>query len=504
MRLALLVIVRLLGMSRAEKDGSLANAGKYKQLLIYVGRRTTAACHRPPPRPPPRSPPPRPLPSSSLRPPPPRPPPAYPPPKAPPPAARLPQLSAGAVMTVALRSRCLRATQCSARAAPSSAPSWSAATSVSAGNFHTCGIDNQGGMHCWGLGTGNQTTAPALPRGTTWVAVSAGYYYTCGLTSSAAVLCWGANPADSTLPALTQGTRYTSVAVARDNLFGVTAGICGLISNGSLTCTGRSTSSVPQLPGGLAWTAVTVGGTHACGLVSNGSLACWGTASIGAVAVPTLPAGMRWVGLAAAGQATCGILSNGSLACWGDLAHDFTTPDRGHRPYVVPRLDSGARWVAVDIGVGDLGCHVCGLDSNGGIKCWGSDLNGATEVPTLGRGTTWTAVAVGTTHACGLTSGGGLLCWGGRTAFPAYPVLYENGQAVVPSLGGGQAWGPFAGAAPRSPPPSPASPPPPCSQLGDYCVWTSDCCPLHDGHTVFCGFASGFEYFGEEPSCLSS
>jgi|GEM_PF-2623170 len=81
--------------------------------------------------------------------------------------------------------------------------------SVSAGNAHTCAIKAGGSLYCWGeasnwgrlgLGMGMtgpgdsadvrspvEVTAPAL----TWASVTAGQFHTCGIASGGALYCWG-------------------------------------------------------------------------------------------------------------------------------------------------------------------------------------------------------------------------------------------------------------------------------------------------------------------------
>ena len=69
---------------------------------------------------------------------------------------------------------------------------------LSAGYFHTCGIQADGQAQCWGTDSFGQTGGlgrpgrPGLVAGDyRWAAISPGQLHTCGLTESGAAYCWG-------------------------------------------------------------------------------------------------------------------------------------------------------------------------------------------------------------------------------------------------------------------------------------------------------------------------
>ena len=77
-------------------------------------------------------------------------------------------------------------------------------TMVSAGDYHSCGITNNGTGYCWGygispsrLGNGqsgffNTPSAVTFPAGVTaWAEISAGYDYSCGRGTTGGLYCWG-------------------------------------------------------------------------------------------------------------------------------------------------------------------------------------------------------------------------------------------------------------------------------------------------------------------------
>jgi hypothetical protein len=99
---------------------------------------------------------------------------------------------------------------------------------------------------------------------------------------------------------------------------------------------------------------------------------------------------------------------------------------------VCPAGTSTWRYGAEDIlecrGAGGLdagGFHTCGVDINGGAKCWGYNGFNQTSVPKKlvkweengvpyaeERDDTWYAVAAGSFHSCGITTEMKAKCWG--------------------------------------------------------------------------------------------
>ena len=61
--------------------------------------------------------------------------------------------------------------------------------SVSAGEFHACGVRSNGSVACWGWDGYGQATPPAG----SFVSVSAGWGHTCGVRIGGSVACWGIN-----------------------------------------------------------------------------------------------------------------------------------------------------------------------------------------------------------------------------------------------------------------------------------------------------------------------
>ena len=70
-------------------------------------------------------------------------------------------------------------------------------TQVSAGYYHTCGLQTDGTIACWGMDTNGQSTPPA----NVFSYLSAGGLHTCGILPDGTLSCWGLdNYGQSTAP----------------------------------------------------------------------------------------------------------------------------------------------------------------------------------------------------------------------------------------------------------------------------------------------------------------
>jgi alpha-tubulin suppressor-like RCC1 family protein len=287
-------------------------------------------------------------------------------------------------------------------------------TQVCGGGRHTCALNGQGQVFCWGANDFGQLGVPATPRSATPQRVagitSAVKHVTCGLdhtcvtTADRTVLCWGRNQ-------------------------------CGQLGGG-----GADANPHPQpvaLAGPLAGSAavgISAGQVHTCAFDTSGQLYCWGcngdlVLGTGATdktdhfaSAPSIaPANVAGVG--AATKHTCTVStagSGGQVLCWGtesagELGNGGAPSDATGAPAPVATAEAGILAGAA-ITAGDA--HTCMLDTNQNIWCWGS--NGAGQLGIAGADTvdvtrraTGTAFAVdaGGAHTCALV-GTNVLCWG--------------------------------------------------------------------------------------------
>lgn len=279
------------------------------------------------------------------------------------------------------------------------------ATTVAAGNNHTCAITKGGGVKCWGkndagqLGNGGivQQSYPVGVSGLTSgvTGISAGLSHTCALTYSGGVKCWGENSSGQ-LGDGTSTDRRTPIDVS-----GLTSGVL----------------------------AIAAGQFHTCALTAGGGIKCWGDNSNGQIGnggyavqrtpvnVTGLTSGMKAV--AAGYWHTCGLTTGGGMKCWGnntdgELGNGNTTD----QPTAVDAtgLTTGIQAIAA----GDF--HTCALTTGGGAKCWGFNSNGQlgngnttnqlTAVNVTGLASGVVALSAGYTHTCAVLSSGNAKCWG--------------------------------------------------------------------------------------------
>ncbi|HJQ89685.1 MAG TPA: hypothetical protein VJ820_19745 [Propionibacteriaceae bacterium] len=188
-------------------------------------------------------------------------------------------------------------------------------TSIHSGFFANC-AQGQAGIYCWGqantLGNGSTSNAlvatPTLAAGgANYALIDTGIFNSCGLSSAGDAFCWGyqfsgelangTTTGSSPTPTTVQGgLRFTTIDLNSHNSF--IGSTCGVVPAGGAwcwgsnqfgqlgapsaeVCTSGSTnyacSSAPlEVSGGLTFTSVSVGMTHACGATPGREVYCWG------------------------------------------------------------------------------------------------------------------------------------------------------------------------------------------------------------------------------------
>lgn len=309
------------------------------------------------------------------------------------------------------------------------------AARLSAGNIHTCQVNDDGTVRCWGhngagqLGDGTTTTrlTPVAVTGlANAIGVASGGGHSCALLANGTVRCWGGN----FLGQLGDGTtisKLTPVAVTGlSNAVAIAAGsshTCALLGDGSVRCWGLnnkqqtavSGNSNQLTPAQVASNAVSVtaGSEHTCALLANGTIRCWGSNDSGQLGSSSL---QNVTAITAGSFHTCALLADGTGRCWGD--NNYGTLGDGTRtdsstPVAVAGLGN---IVALDAG----GRHSCALLANGTAQCWGnlsySLATGGIQVipfPTAVVGLTDAeAISAGGAHNCAIQANGVVRCWG--------------------------------------------------------------------------------------------
>lgn len=225
------------------------------------------------------------------------------------------------------------------------------ARSIDAGYEHTCIINADAKVQCWGnngsgqLGDDTYTSRSyALPELLSDVIqLATGSYHSCALTQDDKVYCWGRNDfgqvgagiigAPIKLPTQVQGLP--------PNIAKISAGAnqsCAITQGGELYCWGDN--STGQLADGtdtasaapkpitalMQVTQVSIGGLHLCAIDATNALYCWGgnaRSQLGdgttqARMSPTRVMGLSDVKSVTTGSAhTCALLTDDTFSCWG-------------------------------------------------------------------------------------------------------------------------------------------------------------------------------------------
>ncbi len=363
---------------------------------------------------------------------------------------------------------------------------------ISLGDTHTCAIQDNGRIKCWGrnaegqLGDGTTldraapTAIPGLNSGS--VTIAAGAYHTCALNHGGQALCWGSNLygqlGDGTLT-----TRFMPWGVSGLNgsAYAIDGGFyhtCALTSAGGVKCWGYN--SYGQLGDGThtdrvapvdvvglnsGARAIAAGDYHSCAIAANGRVVCWGENSAGQLGngtminqntpVDVIDLGGHVLALTAGGQHSCALTDTGAVKCWGrnDFGQlgDGTNTNRT-APVEVAGLTGGVRAVSA----GHM--HTCAVMTTGSVKCWGRNGNGQlgdgtkrdrnTPVDVSGLTSGAQDVASARDHTCALLETGGMKCWGDNrygqlgnnsqtTRTTPVDVLGLNGRAQALSAGDG-------------------------------------------------------------------
>jgi len=186
------------------------------------------------------------------------------------------------------------------------------ASSVFAGERHSCALDATGAAWCWGANDFGQLGIGAIDArvrpnpvkvsgGIAFASLAVGQRHTCGVTARGEAFCWGAND----------------------------------VAQLGASAAGPSTPLPVRVAGGLAFAALAAGRGHTCGLTTLGEVFCWGDRSVGQVGsgsqgVQRLPASVtiaeQFTALSAGDDFACALSTAGDAYCWGsDSRHQLGT-----------------------------------------------------------------------------------------------------------------------------------------------------------------------------------
>jgi alpha-tubulin suppressor-like RCC1 family protein len=201
---------------------------------------------------------------------------------------------------------------------------------VAVGNEYTCSLDGSGTIHCWGGGISGQlgnnrhgkcfincggpVYAVTLPGPASYIAT--GDATTCAIIASdGSVMCWGINATDQ--------LGYAPIAADGGAIDPCCAFDCGF-SGGLPKCEDH-----PILVNGVTNAkALAIGVGHVCALLKDSSVMCWGANDKGQLGIgssntapvptPTKVTGVsNVVELVSGAYHVCALEKDGTVWCWG-------------------------------------------------------------------------------------------------------------------------------------------------------------------------------------------
>lgn len=251
---------------------------------------------------------------------------------------------------------------------------------VSAGGNHTCAIQDDDSLWCWGnnsagqLGIGTTSHMPSPqqltpPNKLGWYAVSSGKNHTCAIDSDDIGHCWGLNN-------------------------------FGQLGNGIAL----DTSTARQFDTATNWNSIDSGALHSCGLKTDpftslktlwcGGINNFGQLGIGSTANQSAPVQIKgrdatledWAYVSNGHYHSCAIQNKTSdntkpLYCWGrnshnqlatDIVNSVDTKENISQNWSLQSKISQAAddWLKIDAGAS----HTCGIKNTDELWCWGDNF----------------------------------------------------------------------------------------------------------------------------------
>lgn len=266
---------------------------------------------------------------------------------------------------------------------------------IAMGDDHSCAIDLDKHVRCWGWNGEGQSAVPAELENVETIA--AGQVMTCAITEDARLVCWGGTSFEPALAGDVPQGEFREVGVGSLHA-------CAIKMDDTIVCWGDAGYGQTSAPQGT-FHKLTVSEAHACALdLETNRPVCWGRGSEpGGEAFP--PEDVVLESISAGAIHTCGLDEDRKPVCWGpgvaadacDNINAAATPcGQGDPP--------DEKMLLISSGFS----HTCAILPGAEARCWGSDVYSQSRVP----GGRFTQIASGVDHSCGITLTGALRCWG--------------------------------------------------------------------------------------------
>jgi len=322
---------------------------------------------------------------------------------------------------------------------------------IAAGYGHTCFVNSDGALFCWGENDLGQLGLDALQYeddaiakvgDATWIAIAAGWYHTCGLQTDHSLWCWGYNAVGQLGDGTTTGRNAPVQIGSAMTVATGTLHTCAVTDAGVLSCWGDNTygqlgdgtmtmHESPSALSGTTWSQVASGAYHTCAIAADATMSCWGNndggqLGDGSVTPHPAPAPVKttetWSQVAAGAQHTCGITTAGHLRCWGyngygQLGVGVAESQMEPTAVLIGGVDPDD-WV----GLAANGEHTCAWNAQQQAYCWGDSSRGelggdgiaVNMTPMPYPSGSWASIGLGIHHLCALDGNDRLYCVGSR------------------------------------------------------------------------------------------
>ena len=290
---------------------------------------------------------------------------------------------------------------------------------ISAGDWHACGLALNGDAYCWGYnedgrcGIGSTKSPLTKPTkvagGFKWKQISAGYFYSCGVREDGAAFCFGKN-------------NY------------------GRLGDGQVV---GNTSSPVQVGKDKDWVEMLAGGDHTCGRKKDRTVWCFGSNNEGQLARPPekllfstkpikVPGTYKF--LTSNSKYACGIKPSGEGMCWGsNVWGQLGLNKKVNQTYVPSKIASPGTWRQLAAGQ----FVTCGIKSDNTGHCWGAGY----LAPIRFKPDGWVTMVAGDWNGAGVFANGSAAAWWenewGEGGVGRVGYLKEPTPVV-----GGSVWGP--------------------------------------------------------------